>query len=462
MSDCNVNPSSIPEFDQRQPYFGKQALSTQESSHDTLDPTKFKNWLVNNAGIGAYAHGRIHQEIGYTIFVGDLIHKRGHLMTDDILLMEEQDLLSMGDPLSAPSRLGALVSMAVLPTMNTANGEGALIAYYERGVVSFDTFEAPRETRHDGEGKTIQKGWDTKRLVNHLLNHVSAVGRYAVTVLTRDHLFRSVRGLHFLKTVLGDGSFRSEQINRLSTDVDPLLDLDTELSGAATGYWIEGDRMFATTGMISDECYSATSFGRGFVSWNQAFTFTEDRTPIPLWEGLWLPDTGIKGIHCFSTINFGFICSDKEADVYLGIIDKAQDNDIRDGVEIPIEWSFETGRFAPAGLGSKVAITDCVVELVVSSGTQPIRVYSRADTADEWLLWKTLTPLDKVGQLLLTESLGAPQKPHREATWIQVRVEGSGPVEVRLVDLDYSLAITKSGRSGSVAVSTSEKPFFPI
>lgn len=447
--------------DTHQPYFGKQALSTQESSHDTLDPAKFKNWLAHNAGVGAYAHGRVHQEVGYTIFVGDLIHKRGHMMTDDILLMEEQDLLSMGDPLSAPSRLGTLVALGVLPTMNTANGEGALIAYYERGVVSFDTFEAPRETRHDGDGTIIQKGWDTKRLVNHLLNHVSAVGRYAVTVLTRDHLFRSVRGLHFLKTVLGDGSFRSEQINRLSTDVDPLLDLDTALDGAATGYWIEGDRMFATTGMVEDACYSATSFGRGFVSWNQAFTFTEDRTPIPLWEGLWLPDCGIKAIHCFSNIEFGFISSSCEEDIYLGVIDKTLDHDVRDGKEIPIEWSFETGRFAPLGLGTTMAITDCVVELRVSSGTQPVRVYSRADTDDQWLLWKTLTPVDKPGSLLLTESLGAPPKPHREATWIQVRVEGSGPVEFRLIDVDVSKSTTKACRSSSRSVSTSEKPFFP-
>lgn len=444
------------------PYFGKQALSTQESSHDTLNSDNFKNWLSNEAGIGIYAHGRVHQEVGYCIFVGDLIHKRGHLVTDDVLLMEEQDLLSMGEPLSTNSRLGLLVSMAVLPTMQTANGEGSLIAYYQRGVVSFDTFEAPRETRFDGEGKIIQKGWDTKRLVNHLLNHVSAVGRYAVTVLTRDHLFRSKRGLHLLKTVLGDGSFKSEQVNRISTDIDPILEIDKDLNGCATGYWIEGDRMFATTGMISDCTFSATSFGRGFVSWNQAYTFTEDRTPVPLWEGLWLPDIEIKGIHCFSNIEFGFICSDKDQEVYVGVISKDLDHDIRDGVQIPIEWSFETGRYAPMGLGAKMAVTDCVIEMVMSSETQAVKVYSRTDGADEWLLWKTLPVIDKTGSLLITNSLGAPAKPHREATWIQVRVEGVGPVEVRLIDLDFSPSMSKSGRNSSTIISSKEKPFFAL
>ncbi|MFK5283998.1 hypothetical protein ACI3PL_30915, partial [Lacticaseibacillus paracasei] len=79
--------------------------------------------------------------------------------------------------------------------MQTANGEGDLIAYHENGVVAFNTHEAPRETRVAGDGSIVQKGWDTKRLVNHLLNKVSAVGRYAVAVLPRDHFFRSAFGL---------------------------------------------------------------------------------------------------------------------------------------------------------------------------------------------------------------------------------------------------------------------------
>ena len=49
------------------PYFGAEALLTHESSHDTFDETKHVNWLVSEAGIGAYAHGRIHQQLGNTI-----------------------------------------------------------------------------------------------------------------------------------------------------------------------------------------------------------------------------------------------------------------------------------------------------------------------------------------------------------------------------------------------------------
>jgi len=451
--------------DTLQPYFGKQALSTFDGSHDTFDETKHFNWLVNGAGVGIYVHGRIHQQLGASIYVGDLIHKRGHLATDDLLLMEEQALLSMGEPLATNSRLGDLVSLAVLPTMNTANGEGDLIAYYQHGVVSYNTFEFPRESRFDGQGQQIQKGWDTKRLVNHLLNHVSAVARYAVVTLTRDQLFRSVRGLHFLKVVLGEGTFNSENVNRVSTDVDPILEQDTELSGAAVGFWIGGDRMFATSGLIVDPVFSTTSFGRGFVSWHQAVTFTEDRTPIPAWEGLWVVDSGIRGIHKFSNSEkgYGIVCSDSDRNILLGAFDKAARDDTRAGNVIPVEWSLETARVAPDGINSKISIKGCLLEFSCVT-TSKIRVLIKTDNTGEWVHWKTLTIPDKVRKsdqnYLFTESLGEPAQKCREATWAQVRVEGVGATEIRLIELDYSPSTVKSGRTQSYVADNAEIDFF--
>ena len=451
--------------DTLQPYGGKAALSTFDSSHDTFDETKHVNWLVNGAGVGIYVHGRIHQQLGASIYVGDLIHKRGHLATDDLLLMEEQALLSMGEPLATNSRLGGLVALAVLPTMNTASGEGDLIAYYRNGVVSYNTFEAPRETRHDGEGVIIQKGWDTKRLVNHLLNHVSAVGRYAVATLTRDHLFRSRRGLHFLKTVLGEGSFNTENVNRISTDIDPILELDQDLSGAAMGFWIDGDRMFASAGLINDDTISSNSSGRGFVSWNQAVTFTEDRTPRPAWEGLWVVDSGVRGIHKFSSSSdgYGFLCSDSQRNIYFAQIDKTATEDTRRGSALPIEWSLETSRFAPEGLNSKISIKGCLLEFACST-TSNIRVFIKTDNTGNWVLWKTLSIPDKVRTsdqiYLFTETLGEPPQKFREATWAQVRVEGVGATEIRLIELDYSPNTGKTGRTQSYVADNVEIDLF--
>lgn len=453
-----------------QPYFAKQALSTHDAGHDSFDTDKHHNWLVNGAGQGIYAHGRIHQQVGNSIFVGDLIHKRGHLSTDDILLMEEQDLLSMGEPLVTNSRLGSLLSMAVLPTMSTANGEGDLIAYYEFGVVSYNTFDGPRETRHDGEGKLIQKGWDSRRMVNHLLNHISAVGRYAVAVLTRDHLFRSVRGLHFLKIVLGEGTFRSENVNRVSQDVEPILDSDPKelLHGCALGYWIEGDRMFATCGLKQDSSISVSPYGVGFVSWHQSVTFTEDLTPLAAWEGLWIVDSCVEGIHRFTKsleYGYGFVCSDRCGGLYFASINKNATSDLRDDSVIPIEWSLETSRTYGSSVANKVAVRSLLLEILCKSTTK-VRVLIKTDATGKWVLWKNITLPNKnrtEGQsLLLTETLGEPPQASREATWVQVRVEGVGATEFRLIELDYSESVVKGGRSQSYVVEDEVKDYFEI
>ncbi len=435
-SDACVKPQEdyFPE-DHLAPNGGRAALLTYDSSHDTFVFEKHSNFLVNEAGIGAYAHGRIHQQVDYSIYVGDLIHKRGSQVSDDLLLMEEQELQSMGEPLSTNSRLGRLVAMAVLPTMSTANGEGTLIAYYQFGVVEFDTAKAPRETRYDGDGKLIQKGWDGMRLVNHLLNTVGCVGRYALAVLTRDHLFRSSFGLHFLKVILGEGTFNSENVNRISMDVDPILEADTDTSKSACGFWPVGHRMFATVGE-----------GRGMVSYNQALTYTEDRTPIGVWEGLWTVPNGVV-IHKFADpLKFGFVCS---------VGDKINFAEIDTTKDFEDEWSFETARFAPSGLSTKTSINGLFIEGIF---TKNFTVLIRTDTQGEWILWKNIK-VDK--ELLLVEALGAPPQKYSECTWVQVRVEGTGYAEPRNLSLDFSASTVKSGRSSTNVISYKEKPYYP-
>lgn len=457
--------------DHIQPYGGKQALLTHESSHDTFNSDNFLNWLENSAGLGIFAHGRVHQQVDREILVGDIIHKRGHLTTEDLLLMEEQALLSTGDPLTVPSRLGTLTAMAMLPTMNTANGEGALIAYYQNGVVAFDTFEAPRESRYDADGAQITKGWDSKRLVNHMLNTVSAVGHRAVAVLTRDHFFRSLRGLHFLKTVLGEGTFNSENVNTVSSDVAPVLEADPVdlLTGAATGFWLFGNRMLATVGLLQGS--ASLPAGRGFVSWNQATTFTEDRTPRAAWEGVWVVDSGIEGVHQFvnttetpGTTSFGFICSDRSQGVRVATLDAELTDDVRGDIVIPISWSLETARFAPEGLGAWKSVNDCVAEGVFDTSSQEVRAYLRTDANSEWTLWRRFTPALEAkcatGKFQLTTALGKPPIVVREGTWFQVRMEGAGFAEIRLIELDYSPTTGKSGRQRWSSADYSEKDIF--
>lgn len=448
----------------------------QESPHDSFCEDRHTNWLINGAGLGIYVHGRIHQEGHYMIYVSDLVGKRGPLATDDLLKMEEQALQSMGDPLATNSKMGALLALAVMPSMNTANGEGDLIAYYENGVVAYDTFKFPRETRANGAGEFITKGWDTQRLVNHLLNMVSAVGRYSVASLPRDHFFRSTFGLHFLKTALGEGSFNPEHLNLLSRDVQPILDLDLPdtLPGSACGHWTKGGRLFTTVGMTADEKVSATSFGRGFLSYNQASGFTEDRTPRATWEGLWLPDHEVAGIHAFTDLAlrpsercYGFIASDQDQELLFASIAPTLREDFRDEEWIPIEWSLETGQSSFGSHAFTNKLSEAVLEGRFDDCSQRVRVLVRTDLKSEWALWHEFAPGEKRkatdgGLFHRSEPLGQPPAGYTTATWFQVRIEGIGYAEILSLTADVTESGGKNTGSRCVGVSVPEDDFFVL
>lgn len=454
---------------------GAEACPPPESTHDSFCADKHANWLINSAGLGLYAHGRVHQEGDFAIFVGDMVHKRGYLATDDVLKMEEQALESMGDPLCTNSKMGALKALVLLPNMNTANGEGDVIGYYEGGVVAFDTFKFPRESRYAGDGELVQKGWHFERLVNHMLNTVSAVGRYAVAVMPRDHFFRSIYGLHFLKSVLGEGTFNPENINSIGQDVQPLLDGDPveTLEGAANGYWLRGGRLFATVGLHESGCHSATALGKGFVSINQATTFTEDRTPRHAVEGAWVLDHDMQGVHQFLEIglrpekgSFGFLASDRDTDLYFATVDRDAEEDERDGDWLPIEWSFETGQFEFGSPAQMKKLTEGVLEGTFSPQSSKVRVMVRTDLVNEWHLWEEFEPCDKRAnfgeKFVRVQPLGQPPRSCREASWFQFRVEGLGYAEIRAFRAEVGEAGSKTGQPKCVAVSSCEEDPFKI
>ena len=442
------------------------------SSHDSLCDEKHRHFLMNSAGLGAYVHGRIHQEGHNVIAVSDLIHKRGHKLTDDILLMEEQQLDSYGDPLSTNSKLGQLRALHPLPAMNTANGEGDLIAYYDNGVVAYNTYQFPRETRYDGEGKKLQEGWGDKRMVSHLLNVVSAVGRYAVAILPRDHAFRSKFGVHFLRLVLGTETLRDESVNTFSQNVQPILDSDdaSQLRGAAVGHWIKGSRVLATTGLHTSFAHSASPMGKGFVVFNQASSYTQDRTPRPIWEGLWTMDNGMQGIHQFmnaqdplSYDTFGFICSDRDTGLYFAEPRDSLPVDIRDDKDVPIEWQVTSAQQFMKDLGQIKHIGEGMLEVIFSQNLQNIRVMIRSDQNTKWEVWNEFSDCETLARgekVLRNFVLGKPSIDYSRASWYQFRIEGVGQVEIRQLEVTFSYDTGKSGRDSLSVVDKDCENYF--
>lgn len=423
-------------------------------SHDTFIWEKHENFLINSAGLGIYAHGRIHQQGAYEIYVSDLIHKRGNKKTDDILLMEEQQNASMAPPLSTNSRLGQLRAMEVMQQQNTANGDGELIAYYDRGVVSFNTALPARETKHDAEGQKTREGWDTQRQVSHLLNGVSAVGRYAVYPLPRDHVFRSKRGLHFLGITLGEGSFRDEFINTFSQPVQPVLDADAShaLIGTTVAQWEDNHRIAASAGFRFMDYISPFPVGRGLVMWNQATRFTQDRTPESTWEGVWCMDSNMAGFHKLMNVAdttsktiFGSLTSDAQANVYFSEFVDGKTTDTRDGENLPIEWSITSGQLPLGSLSKTKEISGGRLEVKVKPNTR-VRVMFRTDENAEWSEWCEESP--SVGSLSICNlDLGALPSQWREGTWFQFRVEGIGYAEILDFEIEFSEKSTKINKN---------------
>jgi hypothetical protein len=444
----------------------------ENHSHDSVCATSFRNWLVNGAGLGIFAHGRIHQEANNRIFVSDILHKRGVLMTDDILLMEEQSLASCGPPLSTNSKMGRLIALEITPQMGTANGEGELVGYYEGGVVTYNTFEAPRATLVDGEGKEVTQGWDKKRLVNHRLNNISAAGRYSVAQLPRDQLFRSFFGVHFLSAVAGSEVINDEPINTVSQEVEPILDSDNPdaLHGTACGYWIRGHRYFVSTGLNFDERISSSPSAKGFVVWNKLFSRTQDRTPIPAWEGVWVVDPAVAGIHRFSHIGlradeggYGFMCSDTDRNILFATVHPHALDDYRDGKTLPIPWALETGRYSFSSLSVLKTIRDARFEGVFSSHTAKVKVLIRTDRKPAWAKWREFSPcerkLEPTQRLLKSEAIGQPPEGYREAAWFEIRIEGVGWAEIRGFDVDVTESQLSAGNSVCVVVDSREKNY---
>ncbi len=435
-----------------------------QHSHDTFDFDNHKNFLINSACLGIYAHGRIHQQGPYSIYVSDIIHKRGSLSTDDILLMEEQQLASSAPPLSTNSSLGQLRAMAVLPILNSANGQGEIIAYYDRGVVSYNTAIFGRDTKFSGEGKKERDGWDTQRQVSHILNNVSAVGRKAVHALPRDQVFRSKFGIHFLKTTLGEGTFKDEFINTIAQDVQPLLDGDSGhlLYGTTISQWKDNHRIMCSCGFTDLDYLSTEPIGKGLVVWDQALRYTEDRTPIPAWLGLWTADETIVGFDTLLNIDdvscatmFGAVTCDKDANIYFTEFTKHRTKDAVKSnrndkcktklKDIPIEWEIVTGRKDFGDFGSTKSISAGVLELSLDGGAR-VKVEVLTDASEGWKEWCSS---DKVlpEKSFCSLDLGSLPANLNEATWFQFRVSGIGAAEIMNLDVDVVLNSDKLNKT---------------
>ena len=433
LADCNVSPP-LPE--------------------DTLCKDSWVHWLINSSGVSAYIHGRIHQSFGRRLYVSDVIYKRGINVNQDILRMWEQSQACYGDVQCVSTRAGDITALEVLPATASPNGEGELVAYTERGVFTFNTFEYPRKTEISPVGEVLSKGWAYKRLKNQRMTTITACGRYAVAVSPRDHFFRSKYGLFSLKMSLESGTLKDEPIDNLSWQVKSLLQQSDELlKGVSTGYWIEGQRIFTSTEMTFEASTAVESFGRSFAVYNKKVTQTIEGTPIQGWEGVWsAPNLNIHRFMPNDGQEFCFIASNNDIDnnfELVNILPDAVNDTLQDGTPEEIAWELETGKYNFGSTTNLTTIQDGYFEAIVKSRTFQFKIFVKTDKTLCYKEWKTIQgPCDKEGEtFFIGYPLGRPDSLTREAAWYQFRIEGLGAVEIHGFNVDVALGDSKINKT---------------
>ena len=451
----------------------------RDFSHDTFKDGEHENYIPHQAYTGVYTDGRVlvavrtkadcplGQDVS-AIWVSDPLGKRGCLChSGDLLLMEEQMRPSMGAPLVHPSRMGATVVLSVMPGSGN-NGDDLTIDFALDGASTHTVLVDNREARIDGEGREIREGWDSQQLSNHgVLQSISAVSRYSQHDTPKDIIFQSEHGLHFVKSVLGDGSFNDETTNHLSHDIQPLNDIDENKTGNTVGHWVRGNRFFTSLGLRQDEHYTSSAAGRGFGSLNQATRFTRDRTPNMEWEGLWEPDEDIWGIHKFTrggerktSKTYGFVASDNSRKLYYGKLNTVSNGlDSRDGEEIPIDWEIWTKAFSIDGLTIENQIIDGHISVEVDETTRFVAVDIWSDRCQRWEEWSR-RPCSEGGRCILKHSLGKPHEDIRDSIWFQFRIRGEGWANIRTMTAEYVKTVNEVNQPDRCDPLKREEPSF--
>ena len=431
-------------------------LDSDGSSHDTFVTSNFEHYLPNETTTGIYIHGRNLMSISIgvsssVLLASDIIGKRQCDDNSDILLMEEQAVFS--DPIGAPSSIGKTVALAKMNT-GSFNGEGEVYDFRETGIVRHNTI-VPRETRfevQDGKLVTAKNGWDKQRISNVALNSVTATGIRAVTELPLDIAFRSEYGLHFLKTVLGEGTFNDPTTNTFSQDVEPLLDMDERLDKALTGHWLKGNRLFATTGI------NELGISNAFVVINQALTFSEDRTPRFGAEGAWQTDTFIENINQFVRIgkkkaDYGFIVTDQVGSIYYGQFKDKRGYDTREGVKVPVSSTYMSGQFVMSGLRTIDAVSNGELDAIINSSTKSITISVRSNTNEVWTEWKRWD-LSSAGPASLSDTLNQPPDNTGKGSFLEFKIDTIGYIKIIGFDVEVkTIQQRKSLKSGITPIT---------
>lgn len=409
---------------------------------------KESSQLVNGATAGIYAHGRVVQSILNRIYIGDIIHKTNRYEPSNILEMTEQVYFETGGFFSAPSNLGPIIALDIIPVRDTTTGQGGITAHTKEGIFTLDIAQQPRSS------------WPNLRIVNHLVLGTAATGPYAIAGYDGDQIFRSRHGLQSIRLARAEASMVGNPVKTLSEGVRHLMERDHApfLRFASVARWQDRRRLMATVSHRS--LPNGARGAMGIATLN--FRPIPDIDTEPAWEGLTtLPSEVAMVSQLLSGVFNGrervfAICSSAKGEgVWLVEFTEDQIWDEVDGKRIAIQSQVVSQEFSAGNELSKKAFETGTLFFRDVVGDLDWEVWVKTERVSDWERWRsgsqscgdpgTCCGLDCKEVTHLEAGLGAIPDAAASARKIQFLVKWAGRASLEGLRLVHSSDKTGEG-----------------
>lgn len=250
--------------------------------------------------ISCFAHGRVH------LVTDD--PGGAYFRSSDILLPSdpfsvtrwwEDSYLNGGGALGLPDELGEIRGMAALQNSgDTASGIGPLVVLAQDGAAAF-SINLPREGTFDisfsssgaaftSGAKLLTPGWKDRQIAQILFYGGGTESPRSLCRVNGDLMYRSPDGIRSLKTTAESATGAVVANTPMSAEVQPFIDMDTEVSGLAGVSAASADNRVLMTASERSSGYA------GMVAFDTAVLAPVERAKDPTatskhlaYDGLW-------------------------------------------------------------------------------------------------------------------------------------------------------------------------------
>lgn len=293
----------------------------------------------------------------------------------DVLNFQEDDYLSTGGVLAAPTQMGKIRSLAFPTISDTATGQGDLLAFCDNGVCSFAVSQ-PRSS------------WKKSPAFTRVtLADIGVLGDRTVTNVNGDIFFRSHDGIRSYRNAAATQDSPGQ--NSISSELRNIFTSDS--SGQAvdgSGIYFDSRYLMLLWGRPSylgnQNVYSAiASLDFGPVQRNNRANVTS-----PAYDGIW---TGlniyqiVRGIFSQKERAFGFVDNFGVLSLYELRPEKVLDSSF--SVNTPIKSILETRSFEFEKPYTLKKLSRADIWLSNLQGQVDFKVYFRPDKFPCWIEW---------------------------------------------------------------------------